>query len=44
MGVSPDLANATVRFSLGKNTTAEEVETTIERLPEIFARLQNAHA
>ena len=44
MGVSPDLANATVRFSLGKETSAEEVETTIERLPEIFTRLQNAHA
>jgi cysteine desulfurase len=44
MGVSSDLANSTVRFSLGKNTTAEEIETAIERLPEIFARLQTAHA
>jgi cysteine desulfurase len=44
MGVPSGLANSTVRFSLGKNTTTEEIETAIERLPEIFERLQNAHA
>jgi len=44
MGVAPDLANSTVRFSLGKETSAEEVESTIERLPEIFIRLQTAPA
>jgi cysteine desulfurase len=44
MGVAPELAAATVRFSLGKETTADEIETVIERLPEIFARLEAARA
>jgi len=39
MGVAPELARSTVRFSLGKGTTAAEIETAISRLPEIFARL-----
>ena len=38
-GVAPALARATVRFSLGNETNAEEIETAISRLPEIFARL-----
>ncbi len=38
MGVDPALAGATVRFSIGKPTTAEEIETAIALLPEIFAR------
>jgi len=42
MGVSPALAKATVRFSLGKETTVTEIETTISRLPEIFARLADS--
>jgi cysteine desulfurase len=44
MGVAPDLARSTVRFSLGKETTAQEIDTTVERLPAIFSRLQGAHA
>lgn len=44
MGVAPDLAAATVRFSLGQETTADEIEQTLRRLPEIFARLLAAHA
>ena len=39
MGVAPELARATVRFSVGKETTAAEIEDTLTRLPEIFARL-----
>jgi cysteine desulfurase len=39
MGVAPELARSTVRFSLGKETTAGEIEAAISRLPEIFARL-----
>jgi cysteine desulfurase len=42
MGVAPELAGATVRFSFGKETTEEEIEATIQHLPEIFARLQAA--
>ena len=44
MGVAPELARATVRFSLGKETTTTEINTTIARLPAIFSRLQIAHA
>ena len=39
MGVSPELARSTVRFSLGKETNSEEIETAISRLPGIFARI-----
>jgi cysteine desulfurase len=40
MGVAPALARATVRFSLGRQTTAGEIDEAVERLPEIFARLR----
>ncbi len=40
MGVALEVAGATVRFSLGQETTEEEIAATIQRLPEIFARLQ----
>jgi cysteine desulfurase len=40
MGVTPELARATARFSLGKETTAEEIDEALRRLPEIFARLR----
>ncbi|HWB59288.1 MAG TPA: cysteine desulfurase family protein [Chthoniobacteraceae bacterium] len=39
MGVAPELARSTVRFSLGKETTWEEIEEAVSRMPEIFARL-----
>jgi cysteine desulfurase len=39
MGVPHALAQATVRFSLGHETTAEEIDRAISKLPEIFARL-----
>jgi cysteine desulfurase len=32
MGVSPEIGAGTVRFSLGRTTTAEEIETVINRL------------
>ncbi len=40
MGVPPEHAAATVRFSLGKGTTVAEIDETLARLPEIFARLK----
>lgn len=40
MGVPPEHAASTVRFSLGKGTTAAEIDETLARLPAIFARLQ----
>jgi cysteine desulfurase len=39
MGRPVALAQATVRFSLGKWTTEEEIEQTIAALPGIMARL-----
>ena len=39
MGVAPELARSTVRFSLGNETTSGEIETAISRFPEIFARI-----
>ncbi len=42
MGVEPDLARGTVRFSLGKLTTDEEIEATIAKLPAIAARFDPA--
>jgi cysteine desulfurase len=40
MGRTPEVAQATVRFSLGKETTEEEIERTINALPGIVARLR----
>jgi cysteine desulfurase len=42
MGRAPEAAAATVRFSLGKWTTPEEIERTIAVLPAIVARLGDA--
>lgn len=40
MGLSADRARASIRFSLGKQNTAEDVEFAIELVPEIVARLR----
>jgi cysteine desulfurase len=42
MGVAPELARSTVRFSLGKPTSDEEIEGACAQLPAIFGRLQEA--
>jgi cysteine sulfinate desulfinase/cysteine desulfurase-like protein len=39
MRVRPDLARATVRFSVGKFSTEPEIDAALERLPAIFDRL-----
>jgi cysteine desulfurase len=39
MGVPVELAQATVRFSLGATTTAQDIEETLARLPSVFLRL-----
>jgi cysteine desulfurase len=44
MGVPRETAQATVRFSLGKGTTEEEIAETIRRMGAIFARLREAGA
>lgn len=40
MGISPELAHGSLRFSLGKRTTQEEIDYVIKVLPEIIARLR----
>ncbi|MCE1195874.1 cysteine desulfurase [bacterium] len=39
-GVGPELAHGSIRFSLGKYTTEEEVDYVLEKLPPIIARLR----
>lgn len=40
MGLSPDRARGSIRFSLGKQNTAEDVEFTLGLVPEVIARLR----
>jgi len=42
MGVAPALARSTVRFSLGKGTTDEEITAALAQMPRIFHRLRAA--
>jgi cysteine desulfurase len=42
MGVPMELAQATVRFSLGSTNTAEEIEEAIRRIGTVFHRLRAA--
>lgn len=40
MGVPPEVAKSSVRFSLGRGTTKAEIDEVIAALPNIVARLQ----
>jgi cysteine desulfurase len=40
MGLSPDRARGSIRFSLGKQTTAEDLEFALELVPEVVSRLR----
>ena len=40
MGISPELAHGSLRFSLGKQTTEEEIDYVLEKLPRIVERLR----
>src|SRR5271165_2838798 len=40
MGLSADRARGSIRFSLGKQNTAEEVEFALKLVPEVLARLR----
>jgi cysteine desulfurase len=40
MGLSADRARASLRFSLGKQNTAEDIEFAIGLIPEVVARLR----
>ena len=40
MGLTADQARASIRFSLGKQTVAEDIDTTLALVPETVARLR----
>ena len=40
MGLRPDQARASIRFSLGKQTTEEEIDQALTIVPEVVARLR----
>jgi cysteine desulfurase len=40
MGLSPDRARASIRFSLGKQNTTEDIDFALQLVPEIVARLR----
>ena len=40
MGISAELAHGSLRFSLGKHTTEEEIDYLLEKLPGIVERLR----
>jgi cysteine sulfinate desulfinase/cysteine desulfurase-like protein len=42
MGLSPDEASSTIRISLGRGTTEDEVQRVAEALPEVVARLRDS--
>jgi len=42
IGLSPDQARSSVRFSLGHSTTAEDIEYTLEVLPGLVEQLRKA--
>lgn len=42
MGVSPELARGTVRLSLSRETTAEEVEAVVSVLPQVIQELRDS--
>jgi len=41
MGLRPDRAKASIRFSLGKRNTAEDVEFALGLIPEVVGRLRD---
>ncbi len=41
MGLRPDQARASIRFSLGKQTADEEIDTALALVPETVARLRD---
>jgi cysteine desulfurase len=40
MGLGPELARGSVRFSLGKQNTEEEVERVLALVPEVAEKLR----
>lgn len=44
MGIKPELAQSSIRFTLGKDNSEEDVDYTLEILPEIVQRLRSMSA
>lgn len=40
MGIDPDLAHASLRLTVGKDNTEEQIEYVLDKLPEIVGRLR----
>ena len=40
MGIPPELSHGSLRFSLGKETTEEDIDYVLEVLPEVISRLR----
>lgn len=40
LGLPPRLAQGTVRFSLGRNTTETEIDTVVEKLPKVIKQMR----
>ncbi len=40
MGLSPDQARASIRFSLGKQNSAADIDFALQRVPEVVAKLR----
>jgi cysteine desulfurase len=40
MGVPPDLAQSSLRFSFGRSNTIDDIDYVVEVLPEIVSRLR----
>ena len=43
LGLPPRLAQGTVRFSLGRNTTEAEIDTVIEKLPKVIKQMRTLY-
>jgi cysteine desulfurase len=40
LGLSPELAHGSVRFSLGKDNTEGDIDYVLEKLPPIIAKIR----
>ena len=43
LGLPPRLAQGTVRFSLGRNTTEDEIDTVIAKLPKVIKQMRTLY-
>jgi cysteine desulfurase len=39
-GIGPELAHGSIRFSLGRDSTADDVDYVLETLPPVIAKLR----